>query len=817
MSLILISPAKAQIVPDNSLGAENSIVTPQDALTDLIEGGAIRDHNLFHSFSEFNINDGARVDFANPEGITNILTRVTGNNISEILGTLSIDGGANLFLLNPNGIIFGENARLDLNGSFFATTAESYIFDQGQEFSSIQANPAPLLTVTLTPGLQIGNNSGSITVQNQGHKLTGGFFFPYEFNDIVDGLQVSENNTIGLIANGINLTGGIILVPGGNIELTSVEEGLVKFQPQWELDTSEVTKFADIRLSNKSLIDTGGLNTGDLKLQGKNIILENGSVAVIRNLGTNDFGNIQVKATESIDISGSILNGEAPPVSSTTSSPTGVIYSGFVTENLGSQQGGNIIVSGNNLFLSGGGAITTQTFSNVRMGSIDVDINELIAIENLSSLNPTIISRITSSIYGRGHGGMMKISAKNLQMSDGGILAALNFGGLNEGGDVEVNVAENIIISGYNKFNFAPTFISSSTFGLGNSGDLIINTNNLILSDGGTVASDTLAVGNAGTLTVNATESINISGQIPKIFLVSGIKSNTPIYSPVLREILGVPDFPTGDSGTILVNTPSLIVTDGGHVSVTSQGTGTSGSLDINTEHILLDSKGNISAFSSSEKGGDINLNIDKSLLLRNGSFINAEATGTLSESVDGGNIIIDSELVTLSENSQINANAVQGNGGNVSITTQGLFISADSEITASSMFGLDGNIEIKTINGDRFLEFNQLPDNFIDETKEIITSCNIGSNQFAIAGQGGLPENPGQYLRDQTVWQDLRLLSNNPNQLPDNLSTSEYSPKSKIVEAQTWKINQQGNVELLANIPSDNLNFEQNNHKCSG
>ncbi|MEQ9553271.1 MAG: filamentous hemagglutinin N-terminal domain-containing protein, partial [Coleofasciculus sp. G3-WIS-01] len=103
------SPTLAQIQPDTTLGAENSIVTPNVEIkglpADLIEGGAIRDTNLFHSFGEFNVGEGGRVYFANPLGIDTIFSRVTGSDISDILGTLGVNGGASLYLLNPNGII----------------------------------------------------------------------------------------------------------------------------------------------------------------------------------------------------------------------------------------------------------------------------------------------------------------------------------------------------------------------------------------------------------------------------------------------------------------------------------------------------------------------------------------------------------------------------------------------------------------------------------------------------------------------------------------------------------------------------------------
>ncbi|NEO63304.1 MAG: filamentous hemagglutinin N-terminal domain-containing protein, partial [Moorea sp. SIO4G2] len=134
-SLLAATTALGQITPDNTLDNESSIVTPNvnvnGNLADLIEGGAIRESNLFHSFSDFNVAEFGRVYFANPAGVANILSRVTGGNVSNILGTLGVLGNANLFVINPNGIVFGANSRLDIRGSFFGSTAESVLFEDG--------------------------------------------------------------------------------------------------------------------------------------------------------------------------------------------------------------------------------------------------------------------------------------------------------------------------------------------------------------------------------------------------------------------------------------------------------------------------------------------------------------------------------------------------------------------------------------------------------------------------------------------------------------------------------------------------------------
>ncbi len=174
---VFTSSTQAQIIPDTTLGAENSRLTPNvnvpslPSSVDLIEGGAQRGRNLFHSFLEFNVNNGQRVYFANPTGIDTIFSRVTGSNLSNILGTLGVNGSASLFLLNPNGIIFGPNARLDINGSFLATTANSVQFPGGTEFSATNPQAPSLLTINVPLGVQYGTQTG--TIANRGNLSVG--------------------------------------------------------------------------------------------------------------------------------------------------------------------------------------------------------------------------------------------------------------------------------------------------------------------------------------------------------------------------------------------------------------------------------------------------------------------------------------------------------------------------------------------------------------------------------------------------------------------------------------------------------------------
>ncbi|MBE9018858.1 filamentous hemagglutinin N-terminal domain-containing protein, partial [Chroococcidiopsidales cyanobacterium LEGE 13417] len=145
-------PPDSQLRPDNTLGVDNSIVNSSPDGIDTISGGATRGSNLFHSFEQFSIPNGRAALFDNGANIQNILTRVTGGSRSEIDGILAARGTANLFLLNPNGIIFGQNARLIVGGSFIATTANSINFADGTQFSATPGTGTPLLTVSVPLG-----------------------------------------------------------------------------------------------------------------------------------------------------------------------------------------------------------------------------------------------------------------------------------------------------------------------------------------------------------------------------------------------------------------------------------------------------------------------------------------------------------------------------------------------------------------------------------------------------------------------------------------------------------------------------------------
>ena len=223
---------------------------------ELIEGGAIRDNNLFHSFTEFNVTEATRVYFANPDGITNIFSRITGGNISEILGTLGVNGAANLFLLNPNGIIFGNNARLDVNGSFLATTGESFVFENGLSFSSSNPQAPPLLTINVPFGIQYGAATNPLQVQEST-------------------LETKPGARLSLLGGELILNNAVISAPGGRVNLGGLSEaGIIEFNLAGSVSFPTFITRSDLSLSGTEIDVT---NNGSLVVNAGNLDISVGS------------------------------------------------------------------------------------------------------------------------------------------------------------------------------------------------------------------------------------------------------------------------------------------------------------------------------------------------------------------------------------------------------------------------------------------------------------------------------------------------------------------------------------------------------------
>lgn len=188
LGLLFSYPALTQVIPDTTLQNNSSITT--EGNTNIINGGTQAGDNLFHSFEQFSIPTNGTAQFNNSIDIQNIFSRVTGGSISNIDGLIRANGAANLFLINPNGIIFGSNARLDIGGSFIGSTVSSVNFGDGRQSSASQPQATPLLTINVPTGLRIEKtNSGEIRIQDTDHDLSLSYpmFVPFTRRSIITG------------------------------------------------------------------------------------------------------------------------------------------------------------------------------------------------------------------------------------------------------------------------------------------------------------------------------------------------------------------------------------------------------------------------------------------------------------------------------------------------------------------------------------------------------------------------------------------------------------------------------------------------------
>jgi filamentous hemagglutinin family protein len=139
-------PTNRAPVADRTLGTQVSGNGNNFSIT----GGVTKGQTLFHSFTDFSVPTNGQANFTNPVGNRDIITRVTGNLFSDINGTVNTNG-ANFFLINPNGIVLGTNARLNVGKAFVGSTANSIDLVDGSgraiTFGTNANGDAPLLSV----------------------------------------------------------------------------------------------------------------------------------------------------------------------------------------------------------------------------------------------------------------------------------------------------------------------------------------------------------------------------------------------------------------------------------------------------------------------------------------------------------------------------------------------------------------------------------------------------------------------------------------------------------------------------------------------
>ena len=809
-------PALAQSITVD--GTLSTAVSPSaDGKTFTITAGDRAGTNLFHSFSEFSIPAGSSAVFNNPTDILNIISRVTADSASTIDGLIKANGSANLFLLNPSGIVFGPSAQLNIGGSFIGSTAESLHFEGGAAFVATESTARPLLTMNAPVGLQLGQASGNIRVTGAGHSLTrlptGEMMVSSASN-----LSVKPGQTLALLGRGLSVEGGRVSTIAGRIELGSVDTGRVELaltSLENPFNYTQIDRFEDIQLS-QGLVDAVSPGGGLIQLQGRNILLTDGGEIFIQNKAPVPSGGISINASETLRITGN--------------DPTPAAGSGLTVESLLGPSG-DITVSAKQLIFSGGNGIESRALL-AQGGNVTINVPESVLLEASPSSprdNTGIDTATYSPIYAPAQAGDLTINTRQLTIRNGSTATSISYDAGNSGNvnvnvglDVDETYAINVI--GNEPVSKVPSLLSAGTFGTGNAGNVVVNTGQLLLREGGRVDSSTANTGNAGSVSITATDSVVVNGKAPGSINPSLIISSANILDDVLKVRYNLPDTPTGNSGDLTITAPTLTITDGAQVTVRNDGTGSGGTLRAMTGAIDIRDGAGITASTQSGGGGNIDVRSSGPILLRAGSTLSAEAGGA----GDGGNILIKTPFLIALDNSDIAADAFEGDGGNIGISAQSILGSTfrqektpESDITASSEFGVSGVVSIDNIETDPDSGTVALPENVTDPSQQIVAGCTkTQDNQFVASGRGGLPPNPVRQITVGHIWSDVRETAVSVAPSAGMVASSQGlidAPASEpsLHEATAWTRNANGDIALTAAFTTGDRMAMASAHNC--
>jgi filamentous hemagglutinin family protein len=654
----------AQVTSD---GTVNTQVTENGNTAEITEGET-RGNNLFHSFEDFSVETGNEAFFNNADSISNIFSRVTGGKVSDIDGAIRANGNANLFLINPAGIVFGEGASLNIGGSFYGSSASSILFKDG-EFSATDLDNPPLLTVNAPIGLGFRDEPGDIINRST-------------VDDV--GLQVFSGKTISLIGGDINFEGGKLFAPEGTINLAGLStSGKVDLNADGSFDFSQIEDRANVSLFNQATIDVRGSDNGAIKINANNLELTGASLFLA---GINAESGFAEAQAGNIDINSNSIVAKGD--------------SQILNETFGNGDAGNINIVTGSLNFTEGSVILGSSFGQGNAGNVMIEATGDVAFDrDFGGIYTSVGLQRDDTVVPNaiGNAGNIDINAKSFFLTSGARLVS-NTAGAGNAGNVSIN-ANKILIDGLQNTSFQTAILTQATAsGIGNSGDIQINTEELTVDNRSIVAADSYTLGDAGNILINASE--NVFFGVDTLILTQiqpdgeGIGGNIKIDTKnlhlfdsfVLSDSKGV-----GDAGSITINASNSVLLQ--DAPDTKDSVFKEGSLIISGVGILGDE--------TTGNAGNIEINT-KSFTSEGSSFIVAQTNGV----GDGGDITINSQEGLFLNNSSRIVSQVQekavGNGGEINITSPIISLNGLSSISTTTLAGgkgVAGNINLNTDN----------------------------------------------------------------------------------------------------------------------
>ncbi|QZZ20532.1 filamentous hemagglutinin N-terminal domain-containing protein [Leptothermofonsia sichuanensis E412] len=732
------TPGFAQLVPDGTLGTQSSTVRTSGS-TDIIEGGVRAGRNLFHSFQELNVDSGRSLYFQDP-GVSNILTRVTGSNPSSINGKLGVLGNANLFLLNPNGIIFGSSARLGIRGSFVASTASAIKFADGSEFRATPPQVAPLLTVSLPIGLQRGNQPAAFII-NRGNLAVGqDLTLDADRLDLQGQMQAGRNLTLlatdtvygrdkpavpflaqagqhlkiqgdrGIDILTLNHPNWIPFQSGGNLSLLSdgIISGDARFASQGNVQIQSISAGL---ATFTSLYDPIISSTGDVDLalnySGASLLVEAGGN--IRIQGSVDITTPDVAAPFVGD--DAILNRE--PGLILRSGQTALRYAGSSDPIAGSTTGSGLvsepgITLGGDVTVASGGVVrlTTEGNGDIRTQVVRASQGAI----SLTSTGGSITShgQFFSVATGSGNAGSIQLNAPRGDVTTGRLIAYSDdpFTSGN-GGSIAVIAGRNAMLGEIDTWSTAGDGASLSV-----TAGQAISTRNIITysyidGDSGDV---TMTAG--GPIALSSIDTSADGGR-------SGAVRITTLSEVTVRGAIDTSTYGSGQGGAIEVQAGGDVrLLDGSTLRSDTFTSGQAGDVAVSARSLFLEDGAQIRSVSRygaiGGNGGTITLNVADTIKLSGvGSGDRPSAIFSLADlysTGNGGNITIYTGSLIMRDGSEILANhfgeGVGTRAGNITIratdliSLEGFRVRVDKADSPGSGIGSNVSTGLDSVRG---------------------------------------------------------------------------------------------------------------------